>query len=317
MRRLLVPVLCALALGADASRVTRGVRDERARRRPSEMVRVPAGAFVMGVDEQELVDLFEACTEEVGPEWGPGWCSANNPIMVSAYTGERREVWLRAFEIDRYEVTTAQYRACVSAGTCDMRPLVSGDTRYAIDELPMVNVTWHDAVTYCDWRGKRLPTEAEWEKAARSTDGRRFPWGNFVRDDGANLGMVDITLGTFVPDDADGAKIMVAPGTFRWGRSAYGVHDLSGNVSEWVADWYSDRGYADLPTTDPGGLATGVHRAVRGGSYHEPRFHGRTYFRLGSDPNDRSVTRGFRCAKSVAQAGTTRAVERSSEHQPD
>jgi formylglycine-generating enzyme required for sulfatase activity len=223
------------------------------------------------------------------------------------YFGNGHLVYLSPFLIDRFETTVAEYRECVSAGACDLVPLVSGDTRYMIDELPMVNVTWFDAQTYCRWRHKRLPTEAEWEKAARGSDARRWPWGNADGTHRANRGKVrsdelrparpgDIDFG---PDESDGAKIMAPPGTFRWGKSPYGVYDMSGNVSEWVADWFKESGYSLLPVINPTGVVSGSYRVVRGGDFDAPRLWSRTYFRGNAKPTSRAITRGMRCVRDV------------------
>jgi formylglycine-generating enzyme required for sulfatase activity len=216
-------------------------------------------------------------------------------------------VYLSPFQIDRNEVTAADYRECVAAGACDLVPLVSGDTRFIRDDLPIVNVTWFDADTYCHWQKKRLPTEAEWEKAARGTDGRRWPWGNVDGTGRANRGKVEAeelrpahpgdVLAT--TDEDDGAKVMVRPGSFAWGKSPYGAHDMAGNVAEWTADWLSQFGYAGLPTIDPMGVAAGSYRVVRGGAFDLPRLFARTYYRSGAKPTSRSISRGFRCVRDV------------------
>jgi formylglycine-generating enzyme required for sulfatase activity len=231
-------------------------------------------------------------------------------------------VYVDAFEIDRLEVTAAQYRACVAAGGCDVAPLVTGDERNVADELPMVYVTWGEARTYCRWRGKRLPTEAEWEKAARGEDRRRWPWGNQERRDGANLGKsevdaIKLTHGKLmsqpvyggsramfesVPDDSDGAAYAVAPGSLKWGDSPYGALDMSGNVSEWIEDYWSMDGYKGLSAVNPvrsEAPPDSTWRAVRGGSWGDWKYSGRTYFREYADPRGRSEQRGFRCARSV------------------
>ena len=216
-----------------------------------------------------------------------------------------------AYQIDRFEVTTKQYRECIGAGACDASPIVTGDTRYVRDEWPVVNVTWFDARDYCRYRAKRLPTEAEWEKAARGADGRPWPWGSVRRIHGANLGTLE-ALPLRLPiaarlwaavgwatDERDGAKLLVPPGTFRDGRSPYGVYDLAGNVSEWVADAYSEAGYSGLPVVDPRApeAGAGAARVARGGSFFEPRYVALTYYRSAGDPERRAFFRGFRCAR--------------------
>ena len=280
-------------------------RLERPSKRESEMVRVPAGTFVMGADAIEIENFTRACEEEFGPEIGSQACIDKRSEDFA--TATPRWVFVSGFEIDRYEVTTAQYRECVARGPCDMRPLVAGDSRYAVDEWPMVNVTWDDAVTYCGWRGKRLPTEAEWEKAARGTDGRRWPWGEYDRADGANLGRIEPeierppqpgSLGGAI-DAADGYRELAPPGSLPFGRSPYGAQDMAGNASEWVSDWYDENGYAAMTTVDPSGPKSGHLRVTRGGSFYEPRFFARTYYRNADLPTERSITRGMRCARDL------------------
>jgi formylglycine-generating enzyme required for sulfatase activity len=309
-----VLLLVALALPAHGHEGG-GDQAVSAARERDEMVRIPAGAFVMGVDVEERDELVKACEQELARSTGREICEffAAHYLGGDAQQGttEARRVFVSAFEIDRQEVTTRRYRACVAARACDPRPLASGDVRYIKDEWPVVNVTWTDADDYCRWRGKRLPTEAEWEKAARGDDGRRWPWGDRERADGANHGAVEPELATapastyavpdFVTDDSDGVRALAAPGSFPWGKSPFGVEDLSGNVSEWVADWYDEKGYAGMPTTDPRGAAPGAlrWRVGRGGSFVDPRFAGRTYYRDPAPPHRRSIARGFRCARDV------------------
>jgi formylglycine-generating enzyme required for sulfatase activity len=314
-------------LGAVAGLAVAGQRDgqiERIEHRRSEMVIVPAGTFEMGLGEEEDQRLETACVKQLGTA---AWSCQQNPpsalgrgaitVRGTAGIGVRR-VFLEAFEIDRYEVTAGAYRDCVADAGCAFAPLVTGDTRYLDDELPMVNVTWDEAAAYCAWRGKRLPTEAEWEKAARGPRGWRWPWGNHDRADGANHGRseddaVKLTRGRrpnqspsgmllLAPDDSDGARYAVPPGTLRWSEGPYGTYDQAGNVSEWVADYFDSRGYEDLPTVTP--VRDSPHRGefqrvVRGGSWLEPRFYGRTYFRSAGIPDTRSSHRGFRCARSL------------------
>jgi formylglycine-generating enzyme len=274
-------------------------------REEPEMVRVAAGSFDMGIGDKEMGDVQASCIADFGQE-ATQLCAGQQPqLALFVDAGARRTpVYLYDYDIDRYEVTVAQYRECVDAGGCDLTPLVSGDTRYVVDEWPVVNVTWGEAREYCEWRGKRLPTEAEWEKAARGTDARRWPWGNVDSVDRANRGMAEpkeLTLGGVgtTTDDSDGSKIMAPPGSYRWGKSPYGAEDMAGNVSEWVADLYSPQPYdtAKLSSIDPKGVTSGTERTVRGGSYEDPRFFARTYVRWHALPNQRSITRGFRCAR--------------------
>ncbi len=301
--------------------------------RQSEMVRVPAGGFWMGPDNQERADLRVACvTEQGSSDWVcegkdlivPGSLLGTVVTMTSNYSArevQARRVQLSGFEIDRYEVTAKSFRKCVAARGCDLTALIAGDERYLRDEWPMVNVSWQDAVDYCSWVGKRLPTEAEWEKAARGSDARRWPWGNQNRRDGANHGKTEatamkMTLGyvtfrqgrsvlAFVPDRRDGADYAVAPGSLIWSEGPYGTYDQAGNVSEWVLDYFSLQGYEGLPAVNPvrkqsmAGFPGRNLRVVRGGSWIDPKYFGRTYYRSWAAARERSPSRGFRCARPL------------------
>ncbi|WP_428265776.1 formylglycine-generating enzyme family protein [Haliangium sp.] len=278
---------------------------------PAEMVEVPAGEFEMGAQPVEREDLLRTCVTTYGPAREE--CARDANLATAA-----RTVYLDAFAIDRHEVTVAGFRACVAAGGCSAAALVAGDERFLREPWPMVNVAWQDAADYCTWAGKRLPTEAEWEKAARGTDGRRWPWGNRPRRGSMNHGRgeSDSVMLThpqnqgpmgpqiqplFAPDDSDGYLYPSPPGAMRWGDSPYGAADMAGNVSEWVADYYWLEGYENLPAFNPVRLhphERGDARVIRGGSWLRPRFFGRTYYREGAEPNIRLSYVGFRCARS-------------------
>lgn len=288
-----------------------------------DMAYVPAGEFVMGPSGEELQSLDSACRIEMG--YANHFCSqdaAFNNLRLRA-----RDVFLDAFYIDRYEITAGEFRKCIAAGACRIRPLVAGDERFIRDDWPMVNVTWQDAVDYCTFAGKRLPTEAEWEKAARGVNGYRWPWGNHDRQDGANHGasqssamqvtrayQYPVRVGNrivnqvqapveSVPDDRDGYLFLAPPGALKWSDSPYGVYDMAGNAGEWVQDYFSIEGYEGLSQVnpvraepDPSGI---IGRVVRGGSWLEPKFFARTYFRYAVRPDWRSADIGFRCARSA------------------
>jgi formylglycine-generating enzyme required for sulfatase activity len=293
--------------GGPAAEGRRPGEVKRVEHQPSAMVRIPAGTFTMGFDdrESERAELLLACARELGPESGEAYCRSET-LWESAL--DQRAVYLPAYEIDRYEVKTADYRACAAAGGCDMAPLTAGDPAFLDDALPMANVTWRDAADFCRWRGKRLPTEAEWEKAARGVDGRRWPWGNHERGDGANHGRAQehpvrappYAFPSFVGDARDGFAGAAPPGAMAWSDSPYGVYDLAGNVSEWVADYYRET-YVGLTTVDPvvdtPPSGTSSPRVYRGGSWAEPELFGRTYMRLFAAPDLRAFDRGFRCAR--------------------
>jgi formylglycine-generating enzyme required for sulfatase activity len=238
-----------------------------------EMVFVPAGEFLMGTKDRH--------NGVIRIDWG-----GEDPQHV---------VTLDSYWIDRTEVTNAQYRKCVQAGLC--RPPATDtfeDATY--DNHPVFMVTWYDARDYCAWIGNRLPTEAEWEKAARGTDGREWPWGNEYPDcSRVNMGPV----GSGDPSCTSGETAPV--GTYPSGASPYGVLDMAGNVSEWVADWYDESYYQYSPKDNPIGPNAGTERVVRGGNVgwrdgiRQAGVARRHYF----NPNDTPwAIIGFRCARS-------------------
>jgi formylglycine-generating enzyme required for sulfatase activity len=205
----------------------------------------------------------------------------------------QHKVYLDAYYIDRTEVTNAMYRACVEAGFCTPPGQIKSFAGYDyygnpdFDDYPVVYVNWNQAVSYCGWRKARLPTEAEWEKAARGTDGRLYPWGEECDCTRANYGGTSGCAG-------DIAKV----GSYPEGASPYGLLDMSGNVWEWVNDWYLDIFYQDSPLKNPKGPSSGERRIVRGGSWNAGavllRAANRQYF----SPSYSDGYLGLRCARS-------------------
>ncbi len=200
----------------------------------AELVYIPAGEFLMGSD--------------------PG----TDPYFYGA-RGPSHRVYLDEYWIYRTEVTNAMYQLCTEAKGCPLpagfnsntRKEYYGNPQYA--DYPVVNISHKNATAYCRWAGGRLPTEAEWEKAARGTDGRLFPWGNEPpQPNNANYGTVDTEPVAYYPD----------------GASPYGVLDMAGNVIEWVFDYFQDTYYQVSPEENPLGPASGKTRVYRGGSYH-------------------------------------------------
>ena len=198
----------------------------------------------------------------------------------------QREIYLSTFQIDRFEVTRGRYREAIKAGVVSA-PLEWSGTW---PNLPVSGVTWRDAEAFCRWHGKRLPTEAEWEKAARGPDARIFPWGDEWDSRKVRL------AGTSGPIDVD-----AYPG----GASQHGAFQMAGNVAEWVADWYAPTAYDAAPSPNPRGPNTGTAKVVRGGSWHPSQLppmwrYLRTSARNAHDPGMRSPEIGFRCARSAA-----------------
>jgi formylglycine-generating enzyme required for sulfatase activity len=161
-----------------------------------------------------------------------------------------------------------------------------------LDAHPAVAVSWNDALTYCQWAGRRLPTEAEWEKAARWTDGRAYPWGN---------GRLDKTKASYNWDGKrrwEGYRTLSLAGSYEAGKSPYGIYDMAGNAWEWVNDWYDHDYYKKSPMKNPQGPATGKSKVVRGGNWLYIQEFLRSSFRFNADPSGRQFGYGFRCAKS-------------------
>ncbi len=198
---------------------------------------------------------------------------------------------LSAYYIDKYEVTNAAYERCVEAGACLPPNQSRSSTRTAyysnpeFDEFPVIYVDWTMAKTYCEWRGDRLPTEAEWEKAARGTDGRMYPWGEGIACDKLNYNNCK----------GDTTKV----GSYLDGVSPYGLYDMAGNVWEWVNDWYDSNYYQSSPASNPLGPSSGQYRVLRGGSWGDSDNVVRSANRNYNTPVFIYGDVGFRCARSL------------------
>jgi formylglycine-generating enzyme required for sulfatase activity len=202
--------------------------------------------------------------------------------------GPRHPVFLEDYYIDQYHVTNAHYKGFVDA-TRRFPPSHWSRNQYPPGKAnhPVTFVSWFDAEAYCRWEGKRLPTEAEWEKAARGTDGRMFPWGDRLEPKKANvplLGLNDTTPVNAFPE----------------GRSPYGVYDMSGNVFQWTSDWFLPYPGNKVPHPNFGEKL----RVLRGGSFFDCSYYRcglsfQTFNRIALMPTTKAISAGFRCAKSV------------------
>lgn len=205
---------------------------------------------------------------------------------------------LPAFYMDKFEVTNVLYRACVEAGGCQA-PVNTSDGNHPgaygtygnpeFDKYPVIWVDWNRAQIYCHWRGARLPTEAEWEKAARGTDERKYPWGNAIAS------TTFANYGNHLPTYHSGVfGKTITVGSYPSGQSPYGIEDMAGNVWEWVADWYDMYPGGDVSANDAFGQQT--YKVLRGGSWQDDPELLRTTFRGGNTPDTAVDFIGFRCA---------------------
>lgn len=235
--------LCITALGSD------------------EMVSIPAGAFTMGRTKLTSDD------------------KTNMRPHVLLDDRPAHKVTISAFQIDRHEVTNAQYGMFLDK-THHAAPYHWTNGHPAAD-LPVYNVSWDDANAYCQWKGARLPTEAEWERAARGgLEEQSYPWGDKA--------------------DAKLARFNVASGPGPVGKfppNGFGVFDMAGNVSEWTADWFDGGYYASSPSVDPKGPASGEYKVIRGGAWSDSGARITVFFRNWVRPNQRTPNIGFRCAQ--------------------
>jgi formylglycine-generating enzyme required for sulfatase activity len=248
-----------------------------------EMVKIPAGTFLMGSDKKVDRNAYQ-------PEF------------------PQRKVYLDAYEIDKYEVTTVQFLKFVLA--TDRKPLIDwqyegGNFQETMANHPVMHVSWFDADAYCRWAGKRLPTSAEWEKAARGEDGRIYPWGNEPAGlSRANFGRTG--LSGPVRDRPERLLLyppIISVDKYDNGVSPYGVFQLAGNVAEWTADWYDPHYYKTAPDRNPKGPEKGTQRAFRGGGWIDSTPSVRPAQRNGTDPNTKMNWLGFRCARDAKDAG--------------
>lgn len=245
---------------------------------------IPAGSFWMGT-----LPSFEFAEPDERPQ---------------------RRVSLSGFWIDKTEITREMYHRCADEGACPITPIeISGEGLSPL--MPQTHVTWEEAAAYCRWAGRELPTEAQWERASRGSDGRRFPWGWIGAAEtraGVRLNFCDASCPFQHGDRSvdDGSARLAEVGSYPAGASPSGALDMAGNVWEWVRDWYDASYYANAQASDPTGPATGRFKVVRGSSWAESTFAGqvlsaRSANRSWQLPEARGPDLGFRCA--VAQGG--------------
>ncbi len=240
------------------------------------MILIPAGFFLMGTSDADMLEM------ESQFDWKREWFTDEKP---------QHRVYLDAYYVDEMPVTNSEYKKFLDAGA--KRPVPANwDKRYRSYKIgedlhPVTCVSWDDANAYAESMGKRLPTEAEWEKAARGTDGRWFPWGN--RLDIARFNSVESNIRGTTPVHKYASR----------GASPFGVMDLVGNVSEWCADWYDANYYSASPERDPQGPEAGDWHVLRGGAWDAAPDLARCASRDYIVPEIGYATVGFRCVASV------------------
>lgn len=327
MRSLSLLVAGIAAIAGVAGAGGRAVRVEKPRQVE---VFIPAGTFEMGVTEESAASALSQCQlAYFPPNQTPrqqtqagmfvDFCSE---YFLDLSHMQSRAVFLDAYAIDRDEVSVGDYRRCVAAGGCTLDALIAGDERYIRGEWPMVNATWDEAQSYCRWRGGQLPTEAQWERAARGDRAElEWPWGELEQPKDFNHGQpravamreIERQISTVPlrffgdPDETDGFVLLAPPGSFPWGESPFGTRDQAGNVAEWTADAYfhddRNRGYDNLTAVNPVREGTTQTRVIRGGSWRQPTFVARSNLRDPFNPyydaSQRFSHVGFRCARSL------------------
>jgi len=266
----------------------------------SGMVQIPAGRFQMGMSFDQVSKILKKCTR-VDKNCARWWFKDEMP---------RHNVYVNKYWIDIYEVSNQKYLEFVKAtghrpaldDTCETEACWQGNLWKGsgfpdkIRNQPVTQVNWHDAAAYCKWRGKRLPTEAEWEKAARGLSGNMYPWGNAAPPGKATYRR-----------KWRGESTLTDVGSYPNGVSVYGVHDMAGNVWEWVADWYDRNYYKKKINSNPKGPKNGKFKVVRGGSWVNYADTLHSAFRRWSRPEVRFNDTGLRCAKdSIDETKTNR-----------
>jgi len=243
-----------------------------------------AAAIFYGIDARDGV-------ESVGKDGAPAvLIPAGKFVMGGDENSPRREMFLDAFYMDRYEITVARYGNFLKAtGKLNEPDDFPESDLKKFGDFPVVGVNWHGANNYCRWAGKRLPTEAEWEKAARGEDGRNYPWGL----DEPTSAHARFGVSSRKPVYPDGVSRV---GTHPRGMGPFGMYDLAGNAWEWVADWYSTS-FPRGESQNPKGPDSGTAKVIRGGGWMDPADRITATKRMYLNPNESMEDTGFRCAR--------------------
>jgi sulfatase modifying factor 1 len=264
------------------------IRQARRRKRLRNLG-IAAPALVAAVAASLYLAYRAPPATRVGQDGAPAvLVRASSFVMGDEEASPRREVYVDAFYMDRFETTTERYAEFLaSSGSVDPPERWREIGSSALGELPVIGVDWYGADAYCRWAGKRLPTEAEWEKAARGDDERRYPWGD------ASPTLEHANYQNTSPEPYNGGLSPV--GTHPLGKSPFGVEDLSGNAAEWVADWHAET-FRTGDVTNPRGPDEGSGKVVRGGGRFDPDYRIGATVRFFASPDTRAEDIGFRCA---------------------
>ena len=244
------------------------------------MILIPEGSFTMG---------FAIENEN---NWGDMDEEPVHKVNLSAYWIDKYEVTSSSFSkfLNKKKQEAHQFIEITPAVTVKLEEGVY-KPRKSLENLPVNRISWFGADAYCRWKGKRLPTEAEWEKAARGVDERIFPWGNEFPDNSrATYRRKFKEKGFQVMEPVDGMINGISP---------YGVHHMAGNVWEWVSDWFDAAAYQDDKRIDPKGPESGISKVLRGGNWYYKAYYMRTTYRFNEKPDVFKVWQGFRCARNA------------------
>ncbi len=296
MRNLVALMICAAGLVATLTadgRAPQSRRSARARhkrialRTPGpRQVLLRGGVFRMGSTIPEIAVAQALCRfEPLSRECKPTTFADEMVI---------HDVMLDDFWMDTKEVDNRSYRRCVAAGVCLPPAYRAAANWTSHPDHPVTLVSWYDAQRYCHWRKAALPTEAQWERAAKGWSGRIYPWGNVFNPKIVNHGQFSLNQ----LNDVDGFAELAPVGSFPQGRTPEGIYDLAGNVEEWVGDWYRPE-YSEKTALNPNGPPAGDERTTRGGSYLDARGWVRAGARGHALPSMKRPFRGFRCARST------------------
>lgn len=273
----LAGLLCAIAATAPSTA-------QRAYVEPGSPVWIDAGWFLRGSNDADLRFAVQLCRRD-GSLQDFELCTGGLMAQVLAAETPQRRIHIGAFGIDRTEVTRASWQRCVDAGRCPP-PRVGDSARLLADpNMPVTGIDFHEAQSYCAFAGGRLPTESEWERAARGSDGRRFPWGWQYNDRLANHASA-----------IDGFRYLAPVASFPRGASPHGLVDMAGNVWEWTSDHYDPMSYRSGLDVDPRGSTSGGERVVRGGSWRSAAFELRVTTRGARAAGSSGADLGVRCA---------------------